>query len=103
MPRGQKTKYTDRQRRLADEIEAGYKRRGLGQREAERRAWATVNKIFGGGEKPGGAGYGRPLSEAPSRKGGRIGGAASARRPAARRSAAAKKAARTRARKRKKR
>jgi hypothetical protein len=40
--------------------------------EAERRAWATVNKVHGGGEKPGGGGYGKPESHEPMRKGGRL-------------------------------
>jgi len=63
--------------------------------EAERRAWATVNKESGGGKKSG-SGRGQPESHVASRKGGRIGGAASASRPKAARSASAKKAAATR-------
>ncbi len=96
MPRGDKSKYTDKQKRQAEHIEEGYKQRGLNEEEAERRAWATVNRMYGGGEKPGGSGYGRPVNKAPARKGGRKGGAASASRPAAQRSASAKKAAKTR-------
>ena len=63
-----------------------------------RAAWATVNKETGGGKKTG-SGRGKPENHAPSRKGGKLGGKASASRPAAARSAAAKKAAATRRRK----
>jgi plasmid stabilization system protein ParE len=75
MPRGSKEKYTDKQKRQAEHIEEGYEERGLGEREAKRRAWATVNKVHGGGEKHGGSGYGRPENHEPMRKGGRKGGA----------------------------
>jgi plasmid stabilization system protein ParE len=95
MPRGDKSKYTDKQRRKAEHIEEGYERRGVPQKEAERRAWATVNKETGGGKK-GGSGRGISENRAPSRKGGRRGGRAAARRPAAARSASAKKGAATR-------
>ena len=74
MPRGDKSKYTDRQKRKAEHIEEGYEERGLSREEAERRAWATENKIDHGGEKPGGGGYGQPENHAPMRKGGRKGG-----------------------------
>ena len=60
MPRGEKSKYTDKQERMADHIEEGYEKQGLSKEEAERRAWATVNKQTGGGNKPGGSGYGKP-------------------------------------------
>jgi hypothetical protein len=73
-------------------------RRGVAEDEAERRAWATVNKETGGGKKSG-SGRGKPENHAPSRKGGRLGGKAAASRPAAARSASAKKAAATRKRK----
>jgi hypothetical protein len=95
MPRGDKSAYTGKQKRKAEHIEQGYEERGVGHREAERRAWATVNKESHGGKKRG-SGRGRKESHASSRKGGRIGGRASARRPAAARSASARKAARTR-------
>jgi plasmid stabilization system protein ParE len=95
MPRGDKSKYTEKQERKADHIAESYESRGVPEKEAERRAWATVNKESGGGKKSG-SGRGRPESHAASRKGGRLGGAASAARPAAARSAAAKKAAATR-------
>ena len=96
MPRGEKTKYTERQKRMAEHIEEGYEKRGLPRDEAERRAWATVNKETGGGQKKGGSGHGRAENHEPAKRGGMRGGAASAKRPAAARSASAKKAARTR-------
>jgi plasmid stabilization system protein ParE len=67
MPRSDKSKYTDKQKRQAEHIEAGYRRWGMSEEEAERRAWATVNKIYGGGKKPGGSGYGKPVNQAPTR------------------------------------
>lgn len=98
MPRGDKAKYTDKQERKADHIAEGYEQRGVPEKEAERRAWATVNKESGGGYKNG-SGRGHPESHTSSRKGGRIGGKAAASRFAAARSASAKKAAATRERK----
>ena len=95
MPRGDKSSYTDKQKRKAEHIEAGYEHRGVAKGEAGRRAWATVNAETGGGKKSG-AGRGRPENHAPSRKGGRLGGAAAAHRTAAERSASAKKGAATR-------
>ena len=95
MPRGDKSKYTDKQDRKADHIAESYEQRGVPAGEAERRAWATVNKESGGGNKSG-SGRGVPDSHVSSRKGGRIGGSAAASRPAAARSASAKKAAATR-------
>jgi len=95
MPRGDKSSYTDKQKRQAEHIEEGYEKRGVPEEEAERRAWATVNKETGGGKKSG-SGRGKPMNTAPSRKGGRLGGRASASRPAAARSRSAKKAAATR-------
>jgi plasmid stabilization system protein ParE len=53
MPRGDKDKYTDKQKRQAEHIEEGYEKRGLSNDEAERRAWATVNRQDGGGNKSG--------------------------------------------------
>jgi hypothetical protein len=96
MPRGDKSKYTDKQKRQAEHIEEGYEDRGLGEKEAERRAWATVNKMTGGGKKPGGSGRGQKVNKAPAKKGGKLGGEAAAARPAAERSKSAKKAAVTR-------
>jgi hypothetical protein len=98
MPRGDKSKCSNKQKRMADHIEEGYEERGLGEKESERRAWATVNKMTGGGKKVGGSGRGKKMKKAPAKKGGHIGGAASAARPAKARSASAKEAARTRAR-----
>ena len=98
MPRGDKSSYTDKQKRQAQHIEEGYEHRGVSGHEAERRAWATVNKETGGGKKNG-SGRGKHTSHASSRKGGRLGGAAAAKRPAKARSASAKKAAATRRRK----
>src|SRR5262245_61864180 len=80
MPRGDKSAYTDKQKRQAAHIAAGYIRRGLSRRTAERRAWATVNKIYGGGELSG-SGRGKPVDRSVYRT-------------------AARKAARARARKR---
>lgn len=95
MPRGDKSKYTDKQKRKAEHIEEGYEKRGVPEEEAERRAWATVNKESGGGNKSG-SGRGKPDTHVSSKKGGRIGGSASAARTPAQRSASAKKAAATR-------
>jgi plasmid stabilization system protein ParE len=95
MPRGDKSKYTDKQKRKAEHIEEGYTDRGMPEAEAERRAWATVNKESGGGNKSG-SGRGRPDTHVSSKKGGKIGGAASASRSSAERSASAKKASATR-------
>jgi plasmid stabilization system protein ParE len=53
MPRGEKSAYTDKQKRKAEHIEESYESRGLSEKEAERRAWATVNKQDGGGRKSG--------------------------------------------------
>ena len=98
MPIGDKSKYTGKQGRKADHIAESYEERGVSDQEAERRAWATVNKESGGGNKSG-SGRGVRDTKVSARKGGRIGGKASASRPAAARSAAAKKAAATRKRK----
>lgn len=95
MPRGDKSSYTSKQKRMARHIEEGYQERGVSGDEAERRAWATVNKETGGGKKSG-SGRGRKRSYASSGKGGRKGGRASADRSAAARSRSAKKAAATR-------
>jgi len=88
MPRGDKSSYTKRQQRMARDIEMGYRERGVSKDEAERRAWATVNKETHGGNKSG-SGRGKAESHAPARKGGK----ASASRSVAARSRAAKKAA----------
>jgi plasmid stabilization system protein ParE len=95
MPQGDKSSYTGKQKRKAAHIEEGYEARGVPKKEAEARAWATVNKESGGGNKSG-SGRGQPDTHVSSREGGRKGGAASARRSAADRSAAAKKGWETR-------
>ena len=95
MPRGDKDKYTDKQKRKAEHIEQGYKEAGVSEDEAERRAWATVNKESGGGNKSG-SGRGVPDTNVAAKKGGRLGGKAAASRSAAARSASARKAAATR-------
>jgi hypothetical protein len=96
VPRGDKPKYTGKQDRKAEHIEESYESRGVPEKEAERRAWATVNKDDGGGKRAGGSGRGKSTGHPAAHKGGRSGAAASAARPAASRSAAAKKAAATR-------
>lgn len=73
MARGSKAKYSDKQKRKAEHIEEGYEKRGTSKREAERRAWATVNKESGGGKKSG-SGRGKKSNKSSSRKGGRKGG-----------------------------
>ena len=95
MPRGDKSSYTDKQKRKAEHIEEGYEKRGVSKKVAEGRAWATVNKTSGGGKKSG-SGRGNAENQAPARKGGKLGGKAAAARPAAKRSASARKAAATR-------
>lgn len=92
MPQGDKDKYNDKQKRKAAHIEQGYEDRGIGEKEAERRAWATVNKESGGGKKSG-SGRGRKESHESARKGGRKAGSG---RSAADRSVAAKKGWETR-------
>ncbi len=95
MPRGDKSAYTDKQDRKADHIAEGYKKKGVSSKEAERRAWATVNKDDGGGKKSG-SGRGKSTGNPAAHKGGKLGGKASANRSAAAKSASAKKAAATR-------
>src|SRR5258707_6885881 len=96
MPRGDKSKYTDKQERKADHIAEGYEKRGVSEKEAERRAWATVNKDDRGGKKEAGSGRGSHTGNPAAHKGGKKCGAASASRSAASRSISAKKAAATR-------
>jgi plasmid stabilization system protein ParE len=95
MPRGDKSKYTDKQKRQAEHIEENYESRGVPEDEAARRAWATVNKESGGGNTSG-SGRGKADTNVSSKRGGKKGGAASASRTAAERSASARKAAETR-------
>jgi plasmid stabilization system protein ParE len=70
MPRGDKSSYTGKQKRQAEHIEEGYEDRGVSKKEAERRAWATVNKESGGGKKSG-SGRGKKGTKSSSRKGGK--------------------------------
>lgn len=79
MPRGSKDKYTDKQKRKAEHIEDSYESKGVSPKEAEARAWATVNKQSGGGERSGGSGQ----KKSESAK-------ASSRRSSARRAVATK-------------
>jgi plasmid stabilization system protein ParE len=79
MPRGDKSAYSGKQKRRARHIEESYEKRGVGRKEAARRAWATVNKESGGGKKSG-SGRGKKENRSASRKGGRRGGAATKRR-----------------------
>jgi plasmid stabilization system protein ParE len=92
MPRGDKSKYTGKQERKADHIAESYEKRGVSDKEAESRAWATVNKEDGGG-KQSGSGRGKAGNHASSAKGGPQ---SQDSRTHAERSAAAKKGAATR-------
>ncbi|WP_260928063.1 plasmid stabilization protein [Novosphingobium sp. 9] len=92
MPRGDKSSYTDKQKRKAAHIADSYEARGVAHEEAEARAWATVNKDSGGGNKSG-SGRGHPESHASARRGAQRGAAARSR---ASRSEAAKKGWETR-------
>ncbi|MGI9168884.1 MAG: plasmid stabilization protein [Caulobacteraceae bacterium] len=83
MPQGDKSKYTDKQERKAEHIEESYEARGVSEKEAERRAWATVNKDDGGGKKEGGSGRGKSTGHPAAHKGGEKSGKASASRSAA--------------------
>lgn len=62
MPRGSKDKYTDKQKRKAEHIAQSYEAQGVSEQEAEARAWATVNKQSGGGERAGGSGQQTPTA-----------------------------------------
>ena len=79
MPRGSKRSYSSKQKRQAKHIEEGYEARGTSKKTAKARAWATVNKITGGGKKSG-SGRGKKVNKAPARKGGKKGGRAAAKR-----------------------
>src|SRR5438128_2478639 len=110
MPRGDKSSYTEKQKRQAEHREQGYEHRGVPEKEAERRAWATVNEQDHGGKKSGsgvgkmqdqggretGSGVGKARDTSSSRKGGHLGGQAASQRPASEHSRSAKKAAATR-------
>ena len=74
MPQGDKDKYTDKQKRKAEHIEESYEDRGVSKKEAESRAWATVNKDSGGGNKSG-SGRGKKDTNESAKRGGRKGAA----------------------------
>jgi plasmid stabilization system protein ParE len=94
MPRGDKDSYTDKQKRKARHIEEGYEDRGVSHKEAEARAWATVNKESGGGNKSG-SGRGKKDTHVSTARGGRAHKSGSPEQ----RSAAARKGWETRRRK----
>src|SRR5215210_4719579 len=96
MPRGDKDKYTDKQKRQAEHIEEGYEKRGLSDEEAERRAWATVNKSSGGGKKSG-SGRGQKTNKAPAKKGGKKGGKKAGKKGAAVKKSSSKKSSKKQA------
>jgi len=83
MPRGDKSAYTDKQKRQAEHIEEGYEKKGVSKKTAEARAWATVNAMTGGGKKSG-SGKGKAINKAPAKKGARK--AAASRKKTARKS-----------------
>ena len=68
MPRGSKAKYSSKQKRQAEHIEESYEKRGAPKRVAEKRAWQTVNKQTGGGEKSGGGRKANPTAKKAARK-----------------------------------
>lgn len=92
MAKGDKDKYTDKQKRKAEHIEESYEDRGVSKKEAEKRAWATVNKESGGGNKSG-SGRDREDTHESSRKGGKKSGSGESSK---KRSEAAKKGWETR-------
>lgn len=96
MPRGDKSAYTNKQKRQAEHIEEGYEKKGVSHKKAEARAWATVNASDGGGKKSG-SGRGKATNKAPARKGARK--AAAARKKTAKKKTAKKKTAKKAARK----
>ena len=81
MPRGDKGAYTDKQKRQAEHIEDSYEERGVSKDEAEKRAWATVNRESGGGKKSG-SGRGKKGNRRASRKGGKKAGKKAAKKNA---------------------
>ena len=85
MPRGDKGSYTDKQKRQAEHIEEGYEKKGVSKKEAEARAWATVNKETGGGKKSG-SGRGKKTTRSASKKGGKKAAKKSGRKKAAKKS-----------------
>jgi len=96
MPRGDKSAYTDKQKRKAEHIEESYEGRGVSHEEAERRAWAAVSRESGGGKKAGSR-RGHPENHESAERGGRDGGHAAASRAGGPPAAATKEAGRTEA------
>ncbi len=95
MARGEKDKYTDKQKRKAEHIAEGHGERGVPKKVAKARAWATVNKESGGGNKSG-SGRGKPDTTASAQAGGRKGGRkTTAKQQAAKRTTTTKKTTRT--------
>ena len=98
MPRGDKSSYTDKQKRQAEHIEKGYEKSGVKEKEAQRRAWATVNKETGGGKKSG-SGRGKKMDTSPSKKGAKKAAASRKKKTAKKKTAKKKSAKRKSARK----
>jgi hypothetical protein len=92
MPRGDKGKYTEKQKRQAEHIEEGYEKRGVSEEEAERRAWATVNKSSGGGKRSG-SGRGKKSNKEPFKKGGKKGGEKGGKKSSSKKGGGSKKGA----------
>jgi plasmid stabilization system protein ParE len=67
MPRGSKDKYTDKQKDQAEAIEKQYEAKGTPAKAAQARAWATVNKQSGGGERSGSGKTTAPQAKARAR------------------------------------
>jgi hypothetical protein len=93
MAKGSRKKYSTKQKRKAAHIEEGYEERGVSGEEAERRAWATVNKSSGGGKKSG-SGRGKKTKKASSKKGGKNGGKKGGRKKGSRKKGGRKKGGR---------
>jgi len=90
MPRGDKSKYTSKQKRQAEHIEEGYEKKGVSKKTAKARAWATVNKSTKGGKKSG-SGRGKKVDKSPAKKGGKKGGAARKKKAASKKTASKKR------------
>jgi hypothetical protein len=90
MPKGDKGAYTGKQKRQAEHIEESYEERGVSSEEAEKRAWATVNKESGGGKKSG-SGRGKKGNKSASKKGGKKGGKKAAKKSSAKKGSSKKR------------
>ncbi|RBP42419.1 hypothetical protein DES53_106125 [Roseimicrobium gellanilyticum] len=90
MPRGDKSKYTSKQKRQAEHIEEGYEKKGVSKKTAKARAWATVNKSTKGGKKSG-SGRGKKVDKSPAKKGGKKGGAVRKKKAASKKTASKKR------------